>query len=414
LSKIPKNVRNIHISDKFKTIPKNAKTAINVAILLVIFGLGVGIGQGKIVFGSDAAYRKSVQKGSLPDNLDYSGVEELYSDLRQSYDGQLDATKLEDGLKEGLVKAAGDTYTEYLNQEASKDFDEQLSGSFQGIGAELGKEKQSIVIIAPIAGFPAEKAGLKSGDTIIEIDGQAAYDISISDAVKRIRGPKDTTVKLKVGRGDQTLSFEIKRDQIVMPSVKSEVTGDNVGVITVSRFGEDTVKLTTDAANDLKSKGVKGVVLDMRGNPGGLLDAAVGVSSLWLDNGQTILQEKRDGQVVKTFKANGDPVLKGMPTVVLIDGGSASASEITAGALRDNKVATIMGIKSYGKGSVQEVRQLADGGTLKVTIARWYTPNGRNIDKEGIEPDKKVEISADDINAKRDPQKDAAVQSLKQ
>lgn len=386
---------------------------VSVAIILLagVLFLGIGIGNGKINV-RDGAYRTSVQDGN--GKLSYDGIDELYNDLKDGYDGQLDTKKLEDGLKEGLVKAAGDPYTEYLTEEENKEFNEQLSGSFEGIGAELGKQGESVVIIAPIAGFPAEKVGLKAKDVISKIDNENAVDLSTTEAVKKIRGPKGTKVKLEVVRDGKPLTFEITRDQINTPSVKWEVRPDNVGVITITRFGDDTAALSRQAAQELKDKNVKGVVLDMRGNPGGLLDSAVRLSSLWLPEGKTVLQEKRDGKVVKTYKSTGGHVLQGVPTVVLVDEGSASASEITAGALKDNGAATIVGTKTYGKGSVQELRELKAGGVLKVTIARWYTPNDRNIDKEGIEPDQKVEISDADAAAQKDPQKDAAVAKLLQ
>lgn len=388
------------------------KTGLNVAILLAVFSVGVGIGNGKISWGPDSVYRKTVQ--SQNGSLSFNGIEELYQELRQGFDGQLDAQKLEDGMKAGLVRAAGDPYTEYMSAQESKEFNEQLSGSFEGIGAELSKDQQNIVIVSPIAGFPAEKAGLKPKDVISKINGETAYDITTSEAVKRIRGPKGTKVKLEVIRDGKALNFEIERDQINIPSVKTEVTADNIGIITVSRYGEDTVQLMNQAAQEMKDKNVNGVVLDLRGNPGGLLDAAVGMSSLWLPKGQTVLQEKRDGKLIRTYGANGNDILKGVSTVVLIDEGSASASEITAGALRDNGAATIIGTKSYGKGSVQEIRKLSNGGVLKVTIARWFTPKGVNIDKEGIQPDQKVELSEADAKAKNDTQKNAAIQKLKQ
>jgi carboxyl-terminal processing protease len=388
------------------------KTLLNIVILVGVFGLGLGLGSDRIRLGPDGAFRKAVQNNQ-EGKLDYSGVEELYEGLQDGFDGKLDAVKLEDGLKSGLVKAAGDPYTEYLNEEDAKEFDEGLSGSFEGIGAELGKDGETIVIVSPIAGFPAEQAGLKAKDIISKINDESAYDISTTEAVKKIRGPKGSKVKLEVIRDGKALTFEIMRDQISIPSVKSEVTGDNIGVITISRFGEDTVGLTQKAAQEMKDKNVRGVVLDMRGNPGGLLNGAVGISNIWLERGQKILEEKRDSQVIKTYNANGNPILQGVPTVVLIDEGSASASEIVAGALRDNNAATIIGEKSYGKGSVQELLQLHDGGVLKVTIARWYTPNGRNIDKEGIEPDQKVEITDEQAAARQDTQKDAAIQKLK-
>lgn len=383
-----------------------------IILLTGVLFLGIGIGNGRVAFGGDAKYRSSIQQNN--GELSYDGIEEIHNDLKESFDGQLDTAKLEDGLKEGLVKAAGDPYTEYLTAEESKEFNEQLSGSFEGIGAELNKEEQAIVIVSPIAGFPAEKAGLKSGDIISKINDESTFDTGISDAVKKIRGPKGTNVKLEVIRDGRPLTFDITREQISIPSVKWEIAPDNIGIMTISRFGEDTAALAQQAANEFKAKSVTGVILDVRGNPGGLLDAAVKVSSLWLPNGKTVLQEKRNEKVVKTYRASGAAPLLGIPTVVLTNGGSASASEITAGALRDNEAATIIGEKSYGKGSVQELRKLTAGGVLKVTIARWYTPNGRNIDKEGIEPDQKVELKEEDAAAKRDPQKDAALAKLRQ
>lgn len=400
------------MKQKIKQLQKHSSVRIGGAIIILagVLLLGIGIGNGTITWG-DGRYRQSIQR--TDGNLSYNSVDEVYETLKDGYDGQLDTKKLEDGLKEGLVKAAGDPYTEYLTEEENKEFNEQLSGTFEGIGAELGKDGESIVIISPIAGFPAEKAGLKAKDIVSKINDETAFDISTTEAVKKIRGQKGTKVKLDVIRDGKPLTFEITRDQISIPSVKWEVNSDNIGVITISRFGEDTSSLTRQAAQELKAKNVKGIVLDMRGNPGGLLDAAVSVSSLWLPNGKTILQEKRDGKVVKTFRSTGAATLQGVPTVVLIDEGSASASEITAGALKDNNAASIVGTKSYGKGSVQELRELRSGGVLKVTIARWFTPGGRNIDKEGIEPDQKVEITDQNVAAGQDTQKGAALQKLR-
>jgi carboxyl-terminal processing protease len=383
----------------------------NLAILVLVFAAGILIGGKNPQVLENLDTSRSTQNSSLPNKLDYSGVEEIYSKLKANYDGQLDQKKLEDGLKQGLVNAAGDPYTEYLNADDTKDFNDQLNGTFEGIGAELGKKDQSIVIVSPIAGFPAAKAGLKPKDVISDINGQSAFDISLSEAVQKIRGPKGSKVKLGIIRGGKKLEFSITRQQITVPSVSEKVV-NGVGVIKIVRFGDDTVELARKYANDLHSKNVKGIVLDLRGNPGGLLDAAVGVSSLWLNKGDTVLQEKRGGIVEKTYFAEGAPVLNGLPTTVLIDAGSASASEITAGALHDNGLATLIGTKSYGKGSVQEVLNLDNGGELKVTVARWYTPNGRNIDKQGIKPDKIVKFTASDSKAGRDPQLDAAIQFL--
>jgi carboxyl-terminal processing protease len=338
----------------------------------------------------------------------------VYNSLRSNYDGKLDTTKLLDGMKTGLVQAAGDPYTEYFDASSASDFNNQLSGTFSGIGAELGQDAQgNLQIVSPIDGTPASKAGLKPQDIVTQIDGKTTSDMSVDEAVTKIRGKKGTKVMLQVVRDKaDTLNFTITRDDIKIPSVSSKILDGNIGYMKINQFGSDTSSLAQKAAQDFKDKNVKGVVLDMRGNPGGLLDAAVNVSSLWLPGGKTILQEKRGGTVVSTETSTGNDILNGVPTAVLIDQGSASASEITAGALHDNGVASLFGVKSYGKGSVQQVINLPNSTEMKVTIARWYRPNGQNIDKKGITPEHAVKISADDVKAGNDPQKDAAVQFI--
>lgn len=384
--------------------------AVGTGVLLFVVGLNVGNGTIKV---SQSNLQPDQSQAGLPADLDYSSVEQLYDALKETYDGELDVDKLLDGLKEGLAQATGDQYTEYLNPEAAEDFNEQLNGSFSGIGAELSREDNLITVVAPIAGFPADKAGLRSRDIITKIDGEPAFDLTVSQAVNKIRGPKGAKVTLTVVRGNsQELTLEIIRDQITIPSVTTEILDGNIGYLKISRYGEDTTKLARQAATSFKKAGVKAVILDVRGNPGGLLNSAVELSSLWLSSGKTILQEKRGGTVIQTFRASGPATLKDVPTVVLIDEGSASASEITAGALKDNGVATLIGQKTFGKGSVQQLEKLIGGGLLKVTVARWYTPNGKNIDQEGIEPDQAIERTNEDYTANRDPQKAAALQFL--
>lgn len=375
-----------------------------------IFQFGVLVGRGGL-----APTNSSVSK-NLPEDLNYSSVELVYDKIRQSYDGNLDHQKLLEGLKQGLAQATGDPYTEYFDEQAAKEFDEQLGGTFSGIGAELGKDEQgNVTVIAPLSGYPAEKAGLKAKDIIISVNDESTTGNAVGEVVSKIRGPVDTKVTLKVIRNkSQELTFDIVRAQIKIDSVKAEVLEGNIGYMKISRFGEDTVELARRAAADFKQQNVNGVILDLRDDPGGLLDAAVDVSSLWLDQSQTVLEEKRAGKVIKSFSGTGNnPILKGIPTVVLINEGSASASEIVAGALRDNKQATLVGVKTYGKGSVQQLERLSDGTMIKITIAHWFTPAGRNIDKQGIEPDKKVERTDDDITNNRDPQRDAALEYLK-
>lgn len=345
--------------------------------------------------------------------LDTSSLQEVYAALREQFDGDLDTAKLVDGAKKGMVDAAGDPYTVYFSPAEAKEFNADLEGTFQGIGAELGKRDEKLTIITTLDDSPAKKAGLQSGDVIVKVNDEASVDWSIDKAVSKIRGEKGTTVKLSVIRGDEAREFTITRDNITDPSVKSEVTTDNIGVMRISRFGQsDTYNLARLAAQDFKEKGVKGVIVDLRGNGGGYRDAAVDIAGLWL-NDKVVMTERTRGKVTSELRSGSSPILAGVPTIVLIDGGSASASEILAGALKDNNAATLLGDKSFGKGSVQTIENLSNGGELKVTVARWYTPNGKNINKEGISPDKKVTPTKEDITAGKDVQRDAAIEQLR-
>jgi carboxyl-terminal processing protease len=381
-----------------------------VLVALAVFGLGLGVGNGTIDFS-----RTGSQNKALPEQLDYATINEVYRELKSKYDGKLSEEQLLDGLKAGLAQATGDPYTVYLNGDQAKDFKEQLSGTFSGIGAELGKDPQSnLIIVAPIEGTPASKAGLRPQDVIVGINDKDTVGMTVEEAVTKIRGDKGTKVKLQIIRDKKDeLDFTITRDDITVPSVKSEILAGNIGYMRITQFNEDTPKLATKAAEDFKNHGVKGVLLDLRSNPGGTVEDAVKVTSMWLPEGKPVLIEKRGNVAVATELSNGLAPLLGVRTAVLINEGSASAAEITAGALKDHKVATIFGSKSFGKGSVQQLVQLPDGETLlKVTMARWYRPNGQNIDKKGITPDKEIKMTAEDYEQKRDPQKDAALEFL--
>lgn len=351
-------------------------------------------------------------KSSAPAQLDFSSLNEVYSALRSKFDGDIDTSKLIDGAKHGMVDALGDPYTVYFNAEEAKAFDSDLNGTFEGIGAELGKTNGQLTILSVLADTPAEKAGLEKNDIILKVNGEDTSALTVGEAVTKIRGEKGTSVRLTILRGDTTQEYSITRGTISTPSVTSEVLDGNIGYLRISRFGDDTAGLAKKAAEDFKSKGVTKVILDLRGNGGGLLTAAQSVSSLWLKEGTTIVGERTGGVTTDTLKAQGDAVLEGVETVVLVDGDSASASEIVAGALKDNKAATLLGEKTFGKGSVQVISDLTNGGQLKVTIAKWYTPNGVNINKEGIQPDKEVKLSDEEAKAGNDTQKDAAIQLL--
>ncbi|MGA3150028.1 MAG: S41 family peptidase [Candidatus Saccharimonadales bacterium] len=382
------------------------KILLSLAATCLVFAGGVEVGRGNLHI---QGLSPQIANQNLPSQLNYSSVNQVYNLLRTDFDGSLNTSQLLDGIKSGLVSAAGDPYTEYFNAADAKALNNELAGSITGIGAELGTNSDNdLVVVSPLSGYPADKAGLKPQDIIAAINGQSTQGMSIDTAVTKIRGQVGTKVTLGIIRdGGAPFNVQITRQQITIPSVTYQVD-NNIGYIKISQFTNDTVSLSQQAAQNFKSKGVKGVVLDLRGNPGGYLNDAVSISSLWLNKGQVVVSERRGSTIIDTEYATGNNPLYGLPTAVLIDGGSASASEITAGALRDNGVATLVGEKSFGKGSVQEVENLGGGGELKVTIAHWYTPDGKNINKQGITPDVVVGITDAQSKAGQDPQKDKA------
>ena len=339
--------------------------------------------------------------------IDLSSVQKTYQELIANYDGKLDTQKLIYGANRGLVEAAGDPHTAYMDPDETKEFDKSLSGQIGGgIGAEIGLRNNKPTIIKPLENSPAQKAGIKAGEAIVKVNDEASSDWSVEKVVSKIRGEVGTSVKLTLLSDGKTREVSVVRQNIVSPAVESEIDGE-IGILKVNRFGDDTVSLSRKYASEFVDKGVKKVILDLRNNPGGTVGAAQGLLGIWLDN-QIAMTERRGSEIVKTLRTTGTPILGNMKTVVLINGNSASASEITAGALREYGKATLVGQKSYGKGSVQIVLGLPGGSQMKVTEARWYTPKGKNIDKTGIEPDVKVDLSSDDVNNNVDPQMDKA------
>ena len=339
--------------------------------------------------------------------IDLSSVQKTYQELIANYDGKLDTQKLIYGANRGLVEAAGDPHTAYMDPDETKEFDKSLSGQIGGgIGAEIGLRSNKPTIIKPLENSPAQKAGIKAGEAIVKVNDEASSDWSVEKVVSKIRGEVGTSVKLTLLSDGKTREVSVVRQNIASPAVESEIDGE-IGILKVNRFGDDTVSLSRKYASEFVDKGVKKVILDLRNNPGGTVGAAQGLLGIWLDN-QIAMTERRGSEIVKTLRTTGTPILGNMKTVVLINGNSASASEITAGALREYGKATLVGQKSYGKGSVQIVLGLPGGSQMKVTEARWYTPKGKNIDKTGIEPDVKVDLSSDDVNNNIDPQMDKA------
>lgn len=374
---------------------------------------------------------------SAASGLDYSRLDAVANALAKNYDGKIDKNKLIDGAAAGMANSLNDPYTTFFTAADAKSFNSDLNGTINGIGAELGRNSDGqLEVISPIDGSPAKKAGLRAGDVIAKIDGKDSLALDPDAAVGKIRGKVGTLVKLGILRDGQPLEFTITRAKIAVPSVRWKISDDGgktwivsgdtekfaltassknakIGYIQISQFADDTADLATKAATALKQAGVKGVILDLRGDGGGYVDAAVSVSSLWLKQGQTVVKEVgKNNQVLGTETATGDPILDGVKTVVLIDGGSASASEITAAALHDNAGATLVGQKSYGKGVMQDLIDLDGGAQLKVTTARWFTPAGKNIQGGGIKPDREVKLTEEQLDRGDDTQLTAAVQEL--
>lgn len=351
-------------------------------------------------------------------DIDLSKFWKVNSVLHDKFDGEISSEKQSEGAIAGMVASLGDPYTTYLTKQQNNELNSQLNGKLSGIGIEVGLKNNRLTVIAPIDGTPAQKAGLRSGDIIASVDGVDTSSMTVDEAVGKIRGAKGTQVKLTIIRpGSSANEVTITRDDITVPSVSYELKPNSIGYIKIRTFGADTDKAVENAASSLVSQGAKALVIDVRDNPGGYLDSVVKISSNFIKSG-TIVQEKSRNSEDKTFNASGNGKFTSIPIVVLINNGSASASEILAGALHDNGRAVLVGEKTYGKGSVQEVVCLSgsalasdcNGDSLKVTVAHWYTPKGVNISKEGIAPDTEVKLTTEDYNASSDPQLQKALE----
>ncbi len=363
---------------------------------------------------NEAIFFNTEQKDST---VDFALFWKVWDILKEKYVDQdeLDAKQLFYGAIDGMLAATGDPYTTFFDPQEQKEFNEDISGKFGGIGAEMGIRDEVLTIIAPLDDTPAQRAGLLPNDKILNIDGETSTNFSLEEAVSRIRGDKGTEVKLTIYRSGEEESREVTivRDIINVKSIKLTFRDDGIAVLRVSRFGDDTEREFRAAVSEIVAKNPSGMILDLRSNPGGLLDTAVEMASAMLPVGKTVvIEENADGER-REEKARGGDKLSGLKTIVLIDEGSASASEILAGALRENRDnVTLVGKKSYGKGSVQEVVPTSRDTSVKITIARWLTPDGHQIHEQGISPDVEIGITADDLQNDRDPQMDKAVELL--
>lgn len=338
-------------------------------------------------------------------------LDEMYID-----ETSLDRQQMVYGAVKGMVAALDDPYTVYMDPNETKDFDQNLMGQLEGIGAELTVRDQALVVVTPLKNSPAETAGLKPGDIVYKIDGELTAEMTLFEAIMNIRGEKGTAVILTIIRGDIEDPFEVSiiRDTVNVESVDMEDLGDGIYLINIYQFNDNTTPEFEAKITELLLNEPKGLIIDLRNNGGGYLEISVDVLSEFLEGSkEAVTIKRRKDTDNETMFVSGNPSLPNVPMAVLINDGSASAAEIVAGALQDYKRAILIGETSFGKGSVQEVDKLNDGSSLRMTIARWYTPNGNNIDHVGITPDMPVEYTEDDYINGTDPVQDAAVEYLK-
>jgi len=320
------------------------------------------------------------------------------------------------GAIEGALGALHDPYTTFFNPSDAKKFEEDIQGNFGGIGAEIGIRDGQLQIIAPLKGNPAEAAGLKAGDKILKVDDTVTNDLSVEEAVKIIRGEEGTEVTLLLFRDDwgEAREFKITRGLVVIPTLDSEFRDDGIVHFKLYNFSANAPYLFYQESLNALTRGAQGVILDLRNNSGGYLDVANSVSGWFLGRGEVIVRESFRSGEENVMRAQGPAAFAEVPTVVLVNGGSASASEIVAGALRDNRGIKLIGEKTFGKGTVQEIENLPNGSSLKISVAEWLTPNGVKIDGNGLEPDFVVEITDEDVENDRDPQLDKAIEVLEE
>ncbi len=388
--------------------------------LVVAFGVGMYTGVSERVSGLVSAQTLS---GVQPAGVDFAKFWQAWSLLNKNFvethsssTAPTDQEKLYGAIK-GLTDSYGDPYTIFLPPVEAKQFNEAIAGAFGGVGMEMGDKDGAITVIAPLKGSPAERAGILPGDIVVMVDAISTQGLTVDDAVKIIRGPKGSVVKLTLERASTTqpIVVSIVRDTISVPTIDGS-SKNGVYTIALYSFSENSAELFRQELRKFVQSGNKKLVLDLRGNPGGYLEAAVQMASFFLPIGETVVTEDYKGkQTNSVHRSLGYNVFAGkdLKMAVLINQGSASASEILAGALQQHNVAKLVGTRSFGKGSVQQLLQLGGGAEIKITVARWLTPNGSSISDGGLQPDIKAERTAEDFKAGKDPQMDAALEWLK-
>ncbi len=349
-----------------------------------------------------------------PSNVDFSLFWRAYESLRERYIGTVDEQQFLYGAIRGSVKSLNDPFTVFLTPEESKVFNQTLKGEFEGIGIEIALRGNQLTVIAPLDGSPAKTAGIRSADVIIAINSERTEEMTLQDAVSKIRGKSGTSVELSIERKDEReiKKFTIVRKTVEIIPVKTDLKG-KVGIITITEFGEKTVGLVREGILNLTRRGADRFILDLRDNPGGFLEGAIDVSSFFMSDGIVVIEQDKAGKRDERGVSQR-AIAARVPLIVLVNQGSASASEIVAGALQDNARAKIVGTQTFGKGSVQEFEDLPDGSSLKVTVALWLTPNGNTISEKGITPDIVIERTNAQVDAGEDPQLEKALSLIKE
>jgi carboxyl-terminal processing protease len=426
IEKIEDKIFPHHPWYKKKAFLWSAGVLLSLILLTLSFGGGMFLARkNKVVMAAadnEVAYLGKVtgkygtQNELKTQDVDFSLFWKVWDTVKNEYVGKdnLDEKKMFYGALRGLVASAGDPYTVFMDPKVTNDFTSDMAGTFEGVGMEIGLKNDILTVISPLDGTPAWTAGILAGDKIAAINGTSTVGMSVEEAVSKIRGPKDTEVTLSIYRnGFKTAKdFKIKRDTILVKSVKTSFDDKNkIFTIKITSFNNDTKNLFDQAVNEVLKKNPKGIIVDLRNNPGGYLETAVSLASAWIENDVVVSEKNAAGNKTDTY-SRGTARLKNYKTVVLINAGSASASEILSGALHDYGKATLVGVKSFGKGSVQTIENFDDGSSVKVTIAEWLTPKGININKQGIEPDIKVDMTEQDYNDSKDPQMDKAIEVI--
>lgn len=360
----------------------------------------------------------NLEQGKL-EAVDFSVFWDAWQTIKNKYVGasQINNQDLVYGAVSGLLSALKDPYSVFFPPSDATKFNQDIAGHFSGIGAQIDVKDGQLLIIAPLKGTPAEKAGLRAGDKILKIDGKDTAGLIVDDAVKLIRGDRGTTIVLNILREGwkEPKDISIMRDTIQVPTVDSKIIDNDIAYIHLYNFYEQAPNIFYNTAIEVGRQNPKGLILDLRNNPGGYLDGAVSIAGWFLQPGSKVVSEEfASANQNQTFTSyGGNSIIRDIPIVLLANGGSASASEILLGAIKDNRGAKIVGEKTFGKGTVQELENLKDGSLVKITVAHWRMPAGELIDKNGIEPDYKVSLTDEDIKVGRDPQLDKAVEVLK-